>query len=159
MFSATVMCGHSAYPWNTMPMSRWLGARAVTSSDPNRICPESGVLKPASMRSRVVFPHPEGPTKKNISPDRTVREMPSTARVEPKVFTKPSIWMSLTRGTVPNSTSCVVQLAHLDPSRRPPTTARSRDDSRPATATSRLHHWWSAAEHGATIRKSQRRPR
>ena len=93
-----------------MPISRWFGASAVTSSDPKRIRPESGVLNPASIRSRVVLPHPEGPTKKNISPEFTVREIPSTARVEPKVFTKPSIWMSVTSRTVPHSTSGVVQL-------------------------------------------------
>jgi hypothetical protein len=46
-------------------------------------------MKPASIRRRVVFPHPEGPSKKNNSPDSIVKSMASTARVLSYLFVKP----------------------------------------------------------------------
>ena len=39
MFSATVMCGYSAYDWKTIAMSRSFGGTMVTSSSPMRIEP------------------------------------------------------------------------------------------------------------------------
>src|SRR6185312_3928448 len=46
--------------------------------------PELGVSSPASMRSKVVLPQPEGPTSTRNSPSRTDRSMPSTALPESK---------------------------------------------------------------------------
>src|SRR5476651_2063140 len=45
-----------------------------------RISPPSGWRNTASMRSTVVFPHPEGPSRKNISPGWMAKETPSTTR-------------------------------------------------------------------------------
>src|ERR1035437_8279003 len=42
--------------------------------------PPSGLRNPASMRSPVVFPHPEGPSRKNISPGWIAKDTPSTTR-------------------------------------------------------------------------------
>src|SRR5262245_19554198 len=41
--------------------------------------PVSGASKPATRRSVVVLPHPEGPTSASISPGSTLRDSPSTA--------------------------------------------------------------------------------
>src|SRR5262245_10909259 len=65
-----------AYDWNTMPMPRYSGAtfRRVALENttwlPIRISPASGVTRPATQRSRVVFPEPLGPssTKNSLSP-------------------------------------------------------------------------------------------
>ena len=66
-----------------MPMRRWLAGRAVTSRPPTTTVPESGVMKPAMIRSSVVFPHPLGPSRQISSPSvmsrsralRTVRPL------------------------------------------------------------------------------------
>ena len=73
MFSATVMCGYSAYDWKTIAMSRSFGATLVTSRSPIKIAPLSISSNPASMRSDVDFPQPDGPTKTKNSPSLTVR--------------------------------------------------------------------------------------
>src|SRR5262245_7477588 len=65
-----------AYDWNTMPIPRYSGAmlRRVALENttwlPIRISPASGVTRPATQRSRVVFPEPLGPrsTKNSLSP-------------------------------------------------------------------------------------------
>src|SRR5262245_1688153 len=65
-----------AYDWNTIPMPRYSGAtfRRVALENttwlPIRISPASGVTRPATQRSRVVFPEPLGPssTKNSLSP-------------------------------------------------------------------------------------------
>ena len=44
------------------------GSRFVTSWSPNLIEPWFGVTKPASERSSVVLPQPEGPRRKNRLP-------------------------------------------------------------------------------------------
>ncbi len=45
----------------------------------NRIVPESGVSRPARIRSIVVLPHPDGPRMKNSSPGLTEKEILSSA--------------------------------------------------------------------------------
>src|SRR5271168_1876168 len=45
-----------------------------------RMSPPSGWRNPASMRSTVVFPQPEGPSRKNISPGWMEKETSSTTR-------------------------------------------------------------------------------
>src|SRR5476651_2174932 len=68
-----------------MPMSRtWAGSLSMRLA-PKRISPPSSSLKPAIMRSRVVLPQPDGPSRVKNSPCSTVRAMLSTARTVPKV--------------------------------------------------------------------------
>src|ERR1700739_3769610 len=47
------------------------------------MCPESGKSSPATNRSGVVFPEPEGPSKATSSPSSTARETPSNAMIPP----------------------------------------------------------------------------
>src|SRR4051812_46520857 len=47
--------------------------------------PAVGVMKPAIMRSVVVFPQPEGPSRETSLPSRSERFSPSTAVKSPKV--------------------------------------------------------------------------
>ncbi len=77
-------CGKRLYDWNTIPVSRrWAGTR-VTFSPSTSTSPESGCSKPASMRSAVVLPQPDGPSRARSSPGRTDRSSPSRATVPPK---------------------------------------------------------------------------
>ncbi len=80
MFSATVMCGYSAYDWNTIAMSRPFGGTLVTSLPPMWMAPSSTSSRPASMRSAVDLPEPDGPTSTRNSPSLTSRDSSSTAR-------------------------------------------------------------------------------
>src|SRR5438132_4669956 len=48
-------------------------------------------MKPVIMRMVVDLPAPLGPRKPSTSPRSTVNEMPSTARLAPKAFTRFSI--------------------------------------------------------------------
>ena len=79
MFLRTVMCGHSAYDWKTMPMLRLSGerliraARSKTVSPPNEIVPAVGSSRPARQRSVVVLPQPLGPSSTRNSPSWTSR--------------------------------------------------------------------------------------
>ncbi|CAB5149071.1 unannotated protein [freshwater metagenome] len=79
MFSATDMCGYNAYDWNTIAISRSLGATFVTSLSPIRIEPVSISSSPANIRSDVDLPQPDGPTSTKNSPSLTVRSNLSTA--------------------------------------------------------------------------------
>ena len=57
----------------------------LTRSWPSRmIRPEVGVSKPANMRSKVVLPQPEEPSRAKISPLAIERLTRSTARCVPK---------------------------------------------------------------------------
>ena len=51
-----------------MPMSRCCGGSLVTSRSPIRIRPELSSTKPAIIRSVVVLPQPDGPSKVRNSP-------------------------------------------------------------------------------------------
>jgi hypothetical protein len=53
--------------------------------------PESGVSKPATQRSNVVFPEPEGPRMTVNVPELTLRETPLTASVLPYFFERSCI--------------------------------------------------------------------
>src|SRR5699024_4416889 len=53
--------------------------------------PTVGCSKPAIIRSRVVFPHPEGPSSERNSPSRTDRSIFSMAVFSPKLFF--TLWM------------------------------------------------------------------
>ena len=73
------MCGNSAYDWNTMLTSRSLAARSVTSLPPISTRPLVTASSPATMRSVVVLPQPEGPSSVTSSPCATLNETSSTA--------------------------------------------------------------------------------
>src|SRR6185437_16077100 len=61
-----------------------------TTSTPNtRACPASIGSSVASIRMAVVFPAPFGPSTPKISPWRTSRSIPSTARSWPKFLIRP----------------------------------------------------------------------
>src|SRR6266478_959597 len=88
MLARTFMCGYSANSWNTNAMSRWDARLNVTSSPPSRIRPDVGNSRPAIMRSVVVLPQPEGPSRQKNSPLRTVNVESRTAVKSPKAFCK-----------------------------------------------------------------------
>src|SRR5215475_7931401 len=60
-------------------MSRSLGWTKVTSFSPISTRPPSSGSRPASMRSAVVLPDPDGPTRTMNSPSLTSRSRASTA--------------------------------------------------------------------------------
>ena len=78
-FSNTLMCGNSAYDWNTMLTCRLAGGTRVTSPPRSRMRPLVGSSKPAIMRSVVVLPQPDGPSIEKNSPSWISNETASTA--------------------------------------------------------------------------------
>jgi hypothetical protein len=58
-----------------------LGGHVVDDRSPIRIVPLVISSSPATIRSAVVLPHPEGPTSTMISPSRMSRVRPETATV------------------------------------------------------------------------------
>ena len=72
------MCGNSAYDWNTMLTSRSFAARSVTSVPPIAMRPLVTGSRPATIRSVVVLPQPEGPSSVTSSPGDTVNDTSST---------------------------------------------------------------------------------
>src|SRR5664279_980425 len=60
-----------------------LRAGSLTTRDPIEIRPAVDSSSPATMRSVVVFPHPDGPSRVTNSPASTRRSMPSTATKPP----------------------------------------------------------------------------
>ncbi len=57
-------------------MSRSLGSRSFTTRSPMRISPEVIVSRPATMRSSVDLPQPDGPTITTNSPSATSMDTP-----------------------------------------------------------------------------------
>src|SRR5215218_10091340 len=57
---------------------------ADSTSPSTSIVPSEGGMKPAIMRSVVVLPQPEGPSRETNSPSRRARSTPSTAATAPK---------------------------------------------------------------------------
>lgn len=68
MFERTVRHGRSALSWKTTARSRDVDSTAAPSATTR---PESGGSRPASARSTVDLPHPEGPVSTRISPGTT----------------------------------------------------------------------------------------
>src|SRR4249919_649748 len=64
-------------------MSRAFGGTSLTTRPPISIVPEVGFSRPATIRSAVVLPHPEGPTSTMNSPSSTVCVSASTATTFP----------------------------------------------------------------------------
>jgi hypothetical protein len=62
---------------------RSLAARSVTSSPPISTRPCETASSPATMRSVVVLPQPEGPSSVTSSPSATRKLTSSTARTSP----------------------------------------------------------------------------
>src|ERR1700692_4865398 len=67
--------------------------------------PRSGVSNPAISRSRVVLPHPDGPSSANNSPRSTDSDTPPTAATAPKFLLTASI----------SKSAIAVSAAGLDP--------------------------------------------
>lgn len=75
MLPPAVRQGNSLGCWKTTPV-----ARPGTGGSPRTVAvPSEGVTKPAAIRSRVVFPQPDGPTSTTNSPGPASRETSSTA--------------------------------------------------------------------------------
>ena len=74
-----------------MPMSRLLAGSRVMSLPPTVIWPLSASSRPASSRSVVVLPQPDGPSSATSSPGWTVRSSPSSATTGPYCRRSPSI--------------------------------------------------------------------
>src|SRR3954470_1652537 len=62
-------------------MSRSRGATSLTTRDPIEIAPDDASSSPATIRSAVDLPEPDGPTRIVNSPSAICRSRPSTARV------------------------------------------------------------------------------
>ena len=90
MLSPTVLCGNSASDWKTRQVGRRFGGRSLTRSPRSTMSPLVGRSMPASIRSTVVLPEPEGPTMVKNSPSPTSRSMDSTATKLSKVLRSPT---------------------------------------------------------------------
>ena len=85
-----------------MPILRFSGGSAQpgrpTTASPSFTLPASGISKPATSRSSVVLPQPDGPSSAKNSPSAMSRLTLSTARVSPNCFDTAS---KLTPATAP----------------------------------------------------------
>src|SRR4029079_11744056 len=70
-------------------MSRAFGGRSLTALPPTRISPSVISSRPATIRSALVLPQPDGPTKTMNSPSSISRSRWSTARV-PSAYVLPT---------------------------------------------------------------------
>src|SRR6266851_3082085 len=77
-FFLVVSQGNSIGLWNSMPRS---GAGPATGRPPTITEPWSEASAPATMRSRVDFPQPDGPSRQTSSPGATRRLIPESATV------------------------------------------------------------------------------
>ena len=66
-----------------MPMSRLAAGTAETSLPSTRTSPASACSKPATIRSAVVLPQPDGPSRATSSPGAMSSDMLSSARTVP----------------------------------------------------------------------------
>src|SRR6185295_14132863 len=83
-----------------MPVLRRCAANVSMRRSPNRMRPRSSSQNPATIRSNVVLPQPDGPSSVKNSPSRTAMDTSSTARTVPKVRATPSIVIAVTRDLV-----------------------------------------------------------
>ena len=92
MFSATERFGQRLRSWKTTPMPWRADACASanrTGAPPSRITPWSGWCTPASTLIIVLLPAPFSPTSAWISPARSSKSTPSSARTPGKDFVSP----------------------------------------------------------------------
>ncbi len=71
-FSSTVSQGKRAKLWKTMET---LGSVVAMGLSCQKTSPAEGAERPVSMRRRVDFPEPEGPSRARISPSQTERSV------------------------------------------------------------------------------------
>src|ERR1700674_3335647 len=76
-------------------MSRADARLKVTSSASRRIVPDVGSSRPAIIRSVVVLPHPDGPSRQKNSPSCTASVRSRTATKPPKLLTRFCTTMSV----------------------------------------------------------------
>ena len=88
------MCGNNAKVWKTNPMSLSSGGTSSTRLSPIQISPLSGSIKPAINLSKVVLPHPLGPSKAKYYWSCTSRLIFSRAVTFPNFFVKLTMRMS-----------------------------------------------------------------
>src|SRR5215470_6931941 len=85
-----------------MPVLRLCGGKVSMRWSPNRMRPWSSSQKPATMRSSVVLPQPDGPSSVKNSPSRTVIETSFTARTPEKLRATPSIVIAVMSARAPD---------------------------------------------------------
>src|SRR3989442_14990093 len=83
MFCSALRQARSVASWKTTPKARRRRADAGTSPA-TLIAPSVGARMSATRRSRVDFPHPDGPSSETNSPGRMARLTPSSARSGPE---------------------------------------------------------------------------
>ncbi len=84
--SSTLMCGNSAYCWNTVLTLRLYGGTLDTSWPSSNTRPWVGCSNPAIIFSSVVFPQPDGPSIEKNSPLRIAKSASCTAAKLPNSF-------------------------------------------------------------------------
>src|ERR1700754_765081 len=91
-----------------MATSRGRGDKSFPTRSPNCSVPDVIGSSPATIRSAVVLPHPDGPTSTANSPGSTARSRPSTART-PVAYTlvRPSSDTAASAGTSASKTQIV----------------------------------------------------
>src|SRR5688572_4336558 len=72
-----------------MAMSRSAGARSFMRLPATKTSPAVACSRPATMRSVVVFPQPDGPSRQTVSPAATVRSTSRTAASAPNSLVMP----------------------------------------------------------------------
>src|SRR5918992_1296753 len=89
-FWSTLLCGNSAKCWKTVVVGRLCGGSDTSDWPSRRMSPLVGNSCPPIMRSVVVLPHPDGPSRTTYSPCSTCKLKSSTATVPPgKTFETP----------------------------------------------------------------------
>src|ERR1700722_11378834 len=86
-------------------MSRSRGARSVTSRPPIEMLPFVTSSSPASIRSRVLLPQPEGPTRTMNSPSST-RNVTSSTAMTPPAYSLVSDSIEISATISPHSDGC-----------------------------------------------------
>ncbi|KAG1385568.1 hypothetical protein G6F60_014795 [Rhizopus arrhizus] len=77
------MLGNSEYDWNTMPNPRLRAGNPLRSRPPRVMVPRSKGNRPATMRSKVVLPLPDGPSRDTTSPWRSCIDTPLSTGLSP----------------------------------------------------------------------------
>jgi hypothetical protein len=74
-----------------MLTGRWFGGTRLTSFPSINIYPALGVSKPASIRNKVVLPHPDGPSSAKNSRSLIASDTLSTAVTPPSALLTPHL--------------------------------------------------------------------
>src|SRR3712207_6689201 len=90
MLPATERCGNSWPSWNISANPRRCVGSPVTSAPSNPTRPLRGRSSPATARSRVDLPQPEGPSTASTSPSGNRNETSSTALTPSNATVRPS---------------------------------------------------------------------